>query len=146
MSIVLARLLCRYTAISSLFKPKPLRRFRRRAKKIEECIKRASEEEAFERAVKKRKVGKHNTYSPEERASIGKYAAENGATKVAVYFSKKLNIEINESTARKFKNEYERELAFSKEKSKLEGRDDVCKVSKLCLLSLKADRYYWAKN
>ena len=46
-----------------------------------------------------------------------------------MYFSKKLNIEINESTARKFKNEYERKLAFLKEKSKLEGREDVCTPS-----------------
>ena len=58
-------------------------------------------------AAKKRKVGgKPNTYSQEERAQIGKYAAENGATKAARHFSKKLGIEMNESTGRNFKSEY----------------------------------------
>ena len=42
--------------------------------------------------------------------TVGKYATENGATKAAVHCSKVLNIEINELTARKFKNEYQREL------------------------------------
>lgn len=40
------------------------------------------------------------------RGEIGKYAAENGATSAAKYFSSKWNITINESTARRLKTEY----------------------------------------
>ena len=47
--------------------------------------------------------GKYNTYTPEERARVGKYAAENGASKAASYFSKLLDRKITESTARRFK-------------------------------------------
>ena len=58
-------------------------------------------------AAKKKKVGgKQNTYFQEERAQIGKYAAENGASKAARPFSKKTGIEMNESTPRKFKSKY----------------------------------------
>ena len=35
--------------------------------------------------------GKYNSYTPEERGRIGKYAAENGATKAAMHFSKLLD-------------------------------------------------------
>ena len=54
--------------------------------------------------------GKYNRYTPEERAAIGKYAAENGPTRVAKYFSGKLKIQISEPTARKFKEEYLKKL------------------------------------
>lgn len=40
------------------------------------------------------------------RGEIGKYAAENGATSAAKYFSSKWNVTINESTARRLKTEY----------------------------------------
>ena len=53
---------------------------------------------------------RYNRYTPEERAAIGKYAAENGPTRVAKYFSGKLNIQISEPTARKFKEEYLKKL------------------------------------
>ena len=49
--------------------------------------------------TKKSVVGRHNKYTPEERASIEKYAVENGSTKAARYFSKLLKRDINESTA-----------------------------------------------
>ena len=45
--------------------------------------------------------GKYNSYTPEERGRIGKYAAENGATKAAMHFSKLLDRKISESTARR---------------------------------------------
>ena len=54
--------------------------------------------------------GRYNQYTPEERAAIGKYAAENGPTRAAKYFSEKLNIQISEPTARKFKEEYLKKL------------------------------------
>ena len=57
-----------------------------------------------------RKCGKYNCYTPEQRASIGKYAAENGPTKAARHFTKILGSSVNESTARKLRSEYLREL------------------------------------
>ena len=42
---------------------------------------------AQQRSVPHGRRGKYNCYSPEERASIGKYAAENGATRAAKHFS-----------------------------------------------------------
>jgi len=47
--------------------------------------------------------GKYNQYSPQQRAAIGKYAAENGPTRVARHFSDKLKMKISEPMARKFK-------------------------------------------
>ena len=39
----------------------------------------------------------YSTYTPKERALIGKYAADNGATKAATHFSKLLDSKIGES-------------------------------------------------
>ena len=50
--------------------------------------------------------GKYNSYTPEQRARIGKYAAENGATRAAKHFTAAWGISINESTARRLKSEY----------------------------------------
>ena len=54
--------------------------------------------------------GKYNRYKPEERAAIGRYAAENGPTRAARHFSEKLKMKISEPTARKFKEEYLKKL------------------------------------
>ena len=75
---------------------------------MNEAVKRVAVVE-LERAGKKR--GKYNNYTPEDRARIGKYAAENGATRAALHFSKVLGLDINESTARKFKSEYCQEFS-----------------------------------
>ena len=48
---------------------------------------------------------KYNTYTPEQRAEIGKYAAENGNTSAARHFSKVLDFKVSESTARRLKSE-----------------------------------------
>ena len=61
---------------------------------------------ARQRSVPHGRRGKYNCYSPEERASIGKYAAENGATRAAKHFSCTLGQTVNESTARRLKGEY----------------------------------------
>ena len=53
---------------------------------------------------------KYNQYTPEERAAIGKYAAENGPTHMMKYFSGKLKMQISQPTARKFKEKYFRKL------------------------------------
>ena len=42
--------------------------------------------------------GKYNSYTPEQRARIEKYAPENGATRAAKYFTAAWGISIYEST------------------------------------------------
>jgi len=54
--------------------------------------------------------GKYNRYSPQQRAAIGKYAAENGPTQAARHFSDKLKMNILEPMAKKFKEEYLKKL------------------------------------
>ena len=48
----------------------------------------------------KGKRGKYNRYSPEDRAKIGTYAVENGASIAARHYSKIMGVVINDSTAR----------------------------------------------
>ena len=74
------------------------------------------------------KRGKYNKYSPNDRAKIGKYAAENGATKAARHYSKVMGFTINESTARKMKSEYLEKL---KAVSGASGHDVVPSVTSL---------------
>ena len=50
--------------------------------------------------------GKYNSYTREERAKIGKYAAENCATRAARYFSELLDQKITESTVRRLKSAF----------------------------------------
>ena len=63
--------------------------------------------------------GKYNVYTSEERAAIGKYAAENGAARASRHFSKVFG-NVNESTARRLKVEY---LQKVKETSKEDNCD-----------------------
>ena len=55
--------------------------------------------------------GNSYRYTPEERTTIGKYAAENGATRAARYFSKLLDRKITELTVRRLKSEYLQAIA-----------------------------------
>ena len=48
----------------------------------------------------------YNSYTPEERAEIGKYVLENGNTLAARHFYKVLGRKIMESTARRLKVDY----------------------------------------
>ena len=48
----------------------------------------------------------YHTYTPEQKAMIGKYAAEHGNTKAAEHFTKELGIRIAESTVRLHKKAY----------------------------------------
>ena len=66
-----------------------------------------------EEKQRRRRCGSYNKYTAEERASIGKYAAENSATKACRHFSSTAGRQISESTARKLKSKY---LARLKEK------------------------------
>ena len=76
-------------------------------------VKRAlAAEDSGEKVVTRR--GKYNSYTPKERAQIGKYALENGNSRAARHFSKVLDRQIRESTARRLKDEYVRALAQKK--------------------------------
>ena len=59
-------------------------------KKVDEFVKQAVPTQ------ESRKCGKYNCYTPEQRASIGKYAAETGPTKAARHFTKILGSCVNE--------------------------------------------------
>ena len=58
------------------------------------------------KARKQATRGKYNEYTSEERAQIGKYAAENGPTRAARHFSELMNRKVPETTARRLKAEY----------------------------------------
>ena len=60
--------------------------------------------------AKSRKGKKYNNYTPEQRASIRRYAAEHGPVRALQYFSKTMDIELPETTARRFKKEYLKEI------------------------------------
>ena len=72
--------------------------------------------EEFVRSDKERHhdCASHNKYTPEARAAIGKYCAENGPARACQHFSM-AGRNLSESTARKFRDEY---LAKMKEKIK----------------------------
>ena len=53
---------------------------------------------------------RYNDYTPEERASIGKYAAENGIASAVRHFSRVGSKKVPETTARRLKTEYLRRM------------------------------------
>ena len=53
---------------------------------------------------------KCNSYTSEQQAKIGKYAAENGATCAAKHYTAVWGVSIDESTARRLKSEYLKKL------------------------------------
>ena len=55
---------------------------------------------------RRRRCGSYNEYAGEERASIVKYPAENGANKDCRHFSSTAGRQIFESTARKLQSKY----------------------------------------
>ena len=57
---------------------------------------------------------KYATYTATERAKIGKFAVENGTTRACKHFSQLWKKSVPEATARRFKNEYLKELALQK--------------------------------
>ena len=65
-------------------------------------VKRSIEREAA-KPQKASPQGKYNDYTPQERAWIGKHAAENGPTKAAKHFSQVLNQKVPETTVRRLK-------------------------------------------
>ena len=71
---------------------------------------------------------KYNGYSPEQRAQIGKYAAENGPTRASRHFSTLWNMDIPESSVRRLKSEY---LSKVKELRARAEENDVPSVTSL---------------
>ena len=61
---------------------------------------------------------KYNSYMSVQRAELGKYAAENGATSAVKHFPSKWNISINKSTATKLKTEHLEKLKEAVSNSK----------------------------
>ena len=59
---------------------------------------------------KRRKDSERHVYSPRKRASIGHYAALHAPTRASVYYGKQLAHNVPESTCRKFRDEYRKEL------------------------------------
>ena len=67
-------------------------------------------------ASKKRKVrGKYTVYTPEQRASIGKYTLENGSERARRHFQSCFP-NLNESTIRNFKKAYKERLAHERKR------------------------------
>ena len=63
-----------------------------------------------------RKVrGKYTVYAPEQRASIGKYALENGNERARRHFQSRFP-NLNESTIRNFKKAYKERLAHERKR------------------------------
>ena len=61
---------------------------------------------ALQSVAEKISRGNYNSYTPQQRAKIGKYTTENGPTKAAKHFTTIWGIHVNESTARRLKSEY----------------------------------------
>ena len=80
-------------------------------KKANECVRDALETSAQPRAKKARK--ERTVYSEEDRAAIGKFAAENGNARAQKHFKEKFP-ELGESTVRSFKQKYLSLLASGK--------------------------------
>lgn len=62
-----------------------------------------------------RKTKHYHLYTPEQKATIAKYAAEHGNTKAANRFTKELGIIVPESTIRTFKKAYYAKLSEGKQ-------------------------------
>ena len=59
--------------------------------------------------------GSYTTYTPEQKAMIGRYAAENGNSKAVHKYSAELGISVKESTVRQFKKAYYLQLNEGKD-------------------------------
>ena len=59
--------------------------------------------------------GSYTTYTPEQKAIIGRYAAEHGNSKAVQKYSAELGISVKESTVRQFKKAYYLQLNEGKD-------------------------------
>lgn len=59
--------------------------------------------------------GSYTTYTPEQKALIGRYAAENGNAKAVQKYTAELGVSVKESTVRQFKKAYYLQLNEGKD-------------------------------
>ena len=65
--------------------------------------------------------GSYHKYTSKERADIGRYAPSNGVQAAKLKFSREMQVKINESTVRLFKNQYKLELEAKRAGAELES-------------------------
>ena len=95
----------------------------------------------MEAAGTNRRKGLYNTYTHEQRAIIGKHALENGVMAAKRKFSKKLQMDINESTVRCFKETY-----LKKRSRKRQVEDDDVSVNELPVKKRGRKVVLWTNN
>lgn len=88
-------------------------------------------------STESQKRGKYNSYTPEQRAKIGKYAAENGPSRAAKHYTAVWGIHINESTARRLKTEYLKMLKKEILKEKDRGDEGAAPREPIVITSLE---------
>ena len=66
--------------------------------------------------VRQQKTKLYHSYSSKQRADIGRYAAQHGPTAASRQFTKELGHPVTESTARKFRDLYCKELESSRKR------------------------------
>ena len=76
-----------------------------------------NEVEAIIRREDKQQKKLYHSYSSHQRADIGRYAAQHGPTAASRHFTKQLGHSVPESTARKFRDLYRKELESSRKRS-----------------------------
>jgi hypothetical protein len=59
--------------------------------------------------------GSYTTYTPEQKAVIGRFAAENGNAKAVQKYTAELGVSVKESTVRQFKKRYYLQLNEGKD-------------------------------
>ena len=59
--------------------------------------------------------GSYTTYKPEQKAMIGRYAAEHGNSKAVQKYTTELGVSVKESTVRQFKKAYFLQLSEGKD-------------------------------
>lgn len=65
--------------------------------------------------------GSYTTYTPEQKAVIGRYAAENGNAKAVKKYSSELGVSVKESTVRQFKKAYYLQLHQGKDPDEIKS-------------------------
>ena len=65
--------------------------------------------------------GSYTTYTPEQKAQIGRYAAEHGNAKAVKKYTSELGVSVKESTVRQFKKAYYLQLNQGKDPDEIKA-------------------------
>ena len=65
--------------------------------------------------------GSYTTYKPEQKAMIGRYAAEHGNSKAVQKYTTELGVSVKESTVRQFKKAYYLQLNEGKDPDEIKS-------------------------